>query len=427
MKTLRHFPLLLCFISVSAFADWNNWRGPDFNLNAGKQDFPSNFSDSKNVLWSVAVPGEGTSTPAIWKDTLYITSLANGMDTLMALNIDGKLKWNVQLGEGREGSHRQGTGANSSPVVDGSGIYVYFKSGTLAKLSHAGKELWKTNLLKKYSIDTHWWDEGSSPVLEDGKVFVAVMQQRETRQGDKGDAYIVAFDANSGKEIWHVKRNLDAPVESNDAYTTPLIATVDGQKQLVIWGADQLTGHSLKDGKTIWNSKGFNPNNHKNWRTIASHTIKDDIAIVPFGRGYAVAAVRMSGKGDITEKARLWEIKDIGPDVPTPAIFGNLAIILNDRGAVTAVDIESGDIAWQDEFPRKAAKYFASPVIAGNRLIGARYDGAVLVAEISKKGMKFISENSMGENESVIATPIPHNDRLYVRTSGRLYCIANNS
>jgi hypothetical protein len=51
----------------------------------------------------------------------------------------------------------------------------------------------------------------------------------------------------------------------------------------------------------------------------------------------------------------------------------------------------------------------------------------VLVAEISKKGMKFISENSMGENESVIATPVPHNDRLYVRTKGHLYCIANNS
>ena len=176
------------------------------------------------------------------------------------------------------------------------------------------------------------------------------MQQLARRNGEKASTYVLALDKDTGKEVWKVNRNTGANVESNDAYTTPLIATVDGQKQLIVWGADQLSGHSLKNGKQIWKCKVFNPTNHKNWRTIASHTIVGDIAIVPYGRGYAVAAIKMSGKGDITKHSRLWKIKKIGPDVPSPTIYGDTTIILNDRGVLTAIDIESGNIQWEDLF-----------------------------------------------------------------------------
>ncbi|MCZ6673850.1 MAG: PQQ-binding-like beta-propeller repeat protein [Verrucomicrobia bacterium] len=423
--TLRHTLILICCLTSSLSAQWTNWRGPNNNLTTGDEAFPSHFSETENVVWTARIPGEGTSTPAIWGDSLYITCFEDGVDTVIAFDMNGKRKWEAQLGIGTEGSHRAGTGANSSPVVDPSGVYVYFKSGSLAKLSHAGKELWKTNLQKTYSLDGHWWDEGSSPVLEDGKVFVAVMQQTERRDGQKCETYVVAFDKDTGKEAWKVERNTGANVESNDAYTTPLIATIDGQKQLVVWGADQLSGHSLKNGKLIWKCKNFNPTNHKNWRTIASHTIVGDIAIVPYGRGYAVAGIKMSGKGDITENSRLWEIQRIGPDVPTPSVHGNSAIILTDRGVLTAVDIESGDIRWTDNLPRTAAKYFASPMISGDRLICSRDDGTVFVCGLSDDGMDILAENSLGE--TIIATAVPYQDRLYIRTASKLYCIGGNS
>jgi len=427
MKTLPYLTVLFCFatISVSVSANWTNWRGPNFNLTTGDQKFPSEFSDSKNVVWSVKIPGEGTSTPAIWKDTLYITSMKDGTNTLIALNLNGKRKWEAQIGIGEEGSHRQGTGANPSPVVDDSGVYVYFKSASLAKFSHSGKEIWKRDLQKEYSITSQWWDLGTSPILEDGKIFIAVMQQLARRSGEKAETYVLALDKDTGKEIWKVDRVTGANTESNDAYTTPLIATVDGQRQLIVWGADQLSGHSLKNGKAIWTCGDFNPTNHKNWRTIASHTIVGDIAIVPYGRGYAVAAIKMSGKGDITSKSRLWEIEKIGPDVPSPTIHGDSTIILNDRGVLTAVDIESGDIRWTSELPRTAAKYFASPIISGNRLICSRDDGTVFVCELNKDGVEVLSENIMGE--AVIATPVPFGDKLYVRTASTLYCIGKSS
>jgi len=151
----------------------------------------------------------------------------------------------------------------------------------------------------------------------------------------------------------------------------------------------------------------------------------DDIAVVPYGRGYAVAAIKMSGIGDITHSSRLWEIQKIGPDVPTPAIYRDTTIILNDRGALTAVDINSGEIQWESALPRTAAKYFSSPFVSGDRLICSRDDGTVFVCKLSDDGLDVLSENNMGG--TLHATPVPYNDRLYIRTASKLYCIGEKS
>ena len=70
--TLRHTLILFCFSLSTLSADWTNWRGPNFNLATADQDFPNEFSQTENVLWSAELRGEGASTPAIWKDTLYV-------------------------------------------------------------------------------------------------------------------------------------------------------------------------------------------------------------------------------------------------------------------------------------------------------------------------------------------------------------------
>lgn len=417
--------LLFLLATASLSASWTNWRGPDHNLSTGHEDFPAEFSPSENVAWSVKLPGEGASTPAIWDGHLYVTSLRDGFDTLIAFDLQGKHLWEKRIGEGEEGSHRQGTGANPSPVVDPTGVYVYFKSASLAKFSHGGKELWKKNLQEEYSLTSQWWDLGTSPVVDDKKVYIAVMQQLARRRtGEKCETYVVAFDKMTGEEIWKVDRFLDAPVESNDAYTTPLIAEVDGQKQLIMFGADQLTAHSLDTGKTLWRCRNFNPQENKNWRTIASPVIKDGIAVVPYGRGYAVAGIKMGGRGDITEGSRIWEIQRVGPDVPTPALWGDTVIILNDRGVVTAVDLKSGDMQWQQELPRTAAKFFSSPFVSGDRLVCSRDDGTVFVCGLNRKGLEILGENQMGE--PILSTPVPYEDRLFIRGANTLYCIGQS-
>ena len=218
---------------------------------------------------------------------------------------------------------KAGSGSNPSPTKDGERIYVYYKSGTVAALDFSGKVVWKHNLQKMFGEDTLWWDLGTSPVLAAGKVVIAVMQE--------GNSFLVAFDAKTGKQVWKQSRDFQCPEESDQSYTTPQVIR-DGNKELLVtWGADHLTAHDAKSGKLVWTCGGFNPENKAYWRVIASPTVTNGIALVPYGRGKTVAAIKLEGSGDITKSARLWEKTGWGSDVPTPIGHNGRFLLLTDR------------------------------------------------------------------------------------------------
>ena len=111
----------------------------------------------------------------------------------------------------------------------------------------------------------------------------------------------MAFDVDSGDVAWKTSRNYKCPIECDQTYSTPQVANVDGVDTIVTWGADHLTGHDAKTGKLLWECGGFNPQSEGNWRTIASPSVSDGMAIVPYGRGAFLVGVRLGGSGDITK------------------------------------------------------------------------------------------------------------------------------
>ena len=400
--------------TLSANADnWPQWRGPNGDSVAGEGEYPVKFSKSENVLWKAKLPGVGSSTPVVWEEHIFLTSGDNGQDSVQAYDWNGKRIWEKTLGTERPGKHKNGSGANSSPITDGKNLYVYFKSGTVASLTLSGELNWKINLQEMFGEDTLWWDLGTSPVFAGGNVVVAVMQE--------GESFVVALKPEDGSVAWKADRTLPVQKESGQAYTTPYVADIDGRETIVIWGADRLTGHDPKDGNILWTCKGFNPDDNPMWRVIASPGITDGIAVVPFGRTKYCAGVRLGGSGDITEQSRLWERDDLGADCPTPVGRDGKMFILSDRGKINFIDAATGKDIWMDEIPKARAKYYASPILAGDLLYCAREDGVLTVIKVSDEGMEIVAQNKMGER--LAATPIPINDKLLVRGVDHLYCI----
>ena len=231
--------------------DWPQWRGPDANSVAKAGAYPMKFSPTENVIWKVKLPGVGSSTPMVLGEQIFVTCGNEGRDGVLAYDWKGEVLWQKTLGTERSGKHKNGSGANSSPITDGKNIIVYFKSGTVASLTLDGKVNWQTNLQEKYGEDTLWWDLGTSPVFAGGNIVIAVMQE--------GASYVVALNPEDGTEAWKVDRTFPVQKESGQSYTTPYLTTIDGKEMLVIWGADRLTGHDPKDGRTLWTCGGFNP------------------------------------------------------------------------------------------------------------------------------------------------------------------------
>ncbi|MDA1232085.1 MAG: hypothetical protein O2856_15025, partial [Planctomycetota bacterium] len=63
----RFFKFLICVVLVSSVTqgdDWTQWRGPNHtNVAAAGQSVPTEWSESKNVVWKTDVPGRGHASP----------------------------------------------------------------------------------------------------------------------------------------------------------------------------------------------------------------------------------------------------------------------------------------------------------------------------------------------------------------------------
>ncbi len=418
---MHRFSFLLLILLVAPAASgaepsgdrqWPRWRGPRDDGSALGGSYPAGWSEPKQTLWKVDLKGSGCSTPIVWDERIVFTGPVDGHNAVTTFDWNGKELWTTQLGTERPGKHRNGSGSNASPVTDGRLIFAYFKSGELAALDFDGKTLWTTNLQERFAKDTLYWDVGTSPVLTEKAVVVAVMHS--------GESYLAAFDKQSGELRWKVARNYKTPVEGDHSYATPIVLNRGGRETILVWGAEHLTSHAADDGRVLWTCGSFNPDQNGNWVAVASAVVAGDLAIVPYGRGSRVAAVKLDGDGDVTETHRLWTRDDVAAFVPSPVVSDGKLFFVRDGGEVECLDLRTGKTLWSDRFPKNRAKFYASPVIAGGRLYAPREDGVVFVADV-RDGFRLLSENDMGER--VIASPVPIGGKLLIRGEKSLTCI----
>ena len=159
-------PLLASVLSAAllgslAFAEsnpnWPRWRGPRDNGSNDSGSYPVHFDATTNVLWKVALPGKGCSTPIVWNQRIYVTAPSEGQDSVLAFDWAGAPLWQTALGAERPGKNKNGSGSNPSPSTDGTAVFACFKSGNLAAFELDGKVRWKTNLIERFGKDTLYW------------------------------------------------------------------------------------------------------------------------------------------------------------------------------------------------------------------------------------------------------------------------------
>ncbi len=403
------FVIVACPFAFSQ-TPWPSWRGPNGNGTALPGKYSTSWSEDKGIVWKVALPGRGASTPIVIGENVFVTLGKDGINTLLCINKEGKTVWEKPFGMERAGKNAKASGSNSSPVTDGKSIYVYFKSGDLACVSQSGEVVWTLNIQEKYGPDSLWWDLGTSPVLTDNSIVIAVMQT--------GPSFLVSLDKSTGREIWKADRWLDVNQEANQAYTTPTVAKLKEGDALVTVGADHVTAHAVSDGKLLWKLGGFNPENNGYFRSISSPLAIDGLVICPYARGNTLTALRTDV--DLPDDKRTAWITRMGSDVPTPTISNGRLILLGDKGMVYCLKPDSGETIWSQQLPKSNRQYSSSPVAANGNIYCVREDGMTFVlADASEP--KIVSENRLEGN--IVATPVFANDGIYIRSFESLYCI----
>ena len=240
--------------------------------------------------------------------------------------------------------------------------------------------------------------------------------------GDKTDkpSYLVALDQLTGKEAWRQERHTDAVAECVDAYTTPTLVEKDGKTELVISGADYVTGHDPATGKELWRAAGLNPDKKRNYRIIASPVAADGMVYAPT-RKTPLIALKAGGKGDVTTSHFAWKWDErAAPDVPTPACDGKRFFMVDDSGSVTCLDAKTGKVIWG---PQRTATgtVSASPLVADGKLYITNENG---VTSVLGEGGKLLATNEVARGNTLSSLAVA-GSRLLLRTGTQLYCIGD--
>jgi outer membrane protein assembly factor BamB len=407
---------LLTAISALHGAHWSSFRGDDGTAVSSESGFPLTWSASQNIAWKSELPGKGTSSPVVYGDFIFLTTQLES-DDLVALAFDlesGKQLWNEKVGGGRLPTHEFHNMATPTPVTDGTHVWVFFGTGDLACLTVKGEEVWSRNLRSDYAEYNTNHGMGNSPVLHDGKLYVACMHQ--------GPSYLLALNAATGKTLWKKDRNLEAREEGNDSYSTPIMIKVDGHSQIVLSGAEHLNAYDALTGDEMWETGDLQVP-HPYGRTISGPTAGDGKVItVASGfrnQGFVIGVTPVS-KGAATALEHDWQQNRYAPDCPTPVIYQGKIYTIRDDGMASCLDIKTGEAHWQERLFAENVK--VSPVAANGYIYFTTGRANTKVVKASE-AFEIVATNEL--NDETLATPALSSGNIIIRTFDHLYCIRN--
>lgn len=417
-------------LASPAFAEnWPGWRGPLHNGSSPETGLPLQWSTNRNVAWTAPLPGHGAATPAVWNDTVFV-STADTNRNLVLLAFDrtnGAVRWQRPLGTG-DFSQGHNNLASPSPVTDGRIVCALYGSGDLAALDFSGRVLWARNLGADFGRFSIMWLYGSSPLLHDGRLYVQVLQRNPSSykysKDDRAerDSYLLCVDPATGKDLWRHVRRTDASDEAMEAYTTPVpFAGAKGEDLLAVVGGDYVTAHLAATGEELWRCGGLNPKRGRWMRVVPTPVAGAGMIFACGPKREAVIAIRDGGRGDVTSTHTAWTHGDVTSDCCTPLFYrGRLYLMDGDKKRIACLDPVSGAVRWTGVLP-VGSILRASPTGADGRVYCLAESGEVVVLEAGDE-FRILATAAMGDGPCR-ASIVVAQGRLFIRTSRRLWCI----
>lgn len=410
--------------------NWPLWRGPEANGIALKGNPPTEWSETKNVKWKIALPGKGHNTPIVWADQLFVSTAiekepsgtsteppksgmnANKTDKIYQFEVvcidrkTGKINWEKVVDEEvpQEATHELGSWASNSSVTDGKNLYAFFGSRGLYCLDFKGNVKWSAKFGQMKTAGN--FGEGASPAIYKDKVYIQWDQQ--------GKSFMVALDKNTGKELWKVDR------EEGSSWATPIIAEVKGKAQVITSATKLIRSYDAETGEVIWQCGGMTAN------VIPCPVASNGIVYCMSGfRGNALRAIDLSkAKGDITSSKDTvkWQYNQDTPYTPSPMLVnGKIYFLKANNGSLSCLDAADGKVNYAIQKLEGTGSIYSSPTGAADKIYIGGEKGLTYVI---KQGAQFevLAKNQL--EDGFHASPVIIGNDMYLRGFKNLYCIS---
>jgi outer membrane protein assembly factor BamB len=459
---------------------WGRFRGPNGQGVSDATKLPIDFGPDKHVLWKTALP-PGHSSPVLTANRIFLTAHTPDKEAykLLVIGLDrktGKQLWQREVPRVQTGRRENVNGpASPSPATDGENVYAFFQDFGLISYTKDGKERWR----KPFGPFNMFYGFGASPILVDKTLILPVDQ-------DNG-AYMLAIDTSNGKDRWKIERphvisgystptvyrpaTGGAQIIVPESFQLTAYSVADGRQVWWVRGlACEMKSVASIDNDTLYvNGWGFAQNQPgrqiptipfdeaiKKYDTNGDGTINNGEVKskeVPMERMLGPAAfgafdlnrddkltenewavframlaaengllaIKLGGEGDMTDQAIRWKYQRPVPQVPSTLLYQGVLFMVNDSGILISFDPATGKVLKEGRLKGAIDKYFASPVGADGKVWLVSQDGTVSVVT-AKGDWEIVSVNALGDE--VFATPVPADDKLYIRTHSALYAFS---
>jgi outer membrane protein assembly factor BamB len=396
---IRAFAILgVALVCQAGSLEWPQFGGPRGNFKSDATGFANSWpATGPKVLWKRAL-GDGYSAVSVDGNTIYTMYRSLNDEVVLAAEANsGKTIWEYRYdARFRPGmAMENGSGPHATPLVTETGVYAIGILGNLICLDKkSGKLVWSHDLYAEFNATVQDRGYASSPIAYRGLVIMKV--------GGEGHSF-VAFGQKTGTVAWRTVQNFE------NSPGTPLLITVDGQDQLVAMMHDEVVAIDPSNARVLWTFP-----HSTNWGLNISTPVWGDDHLLFISSAYngGSAVIRLTRQGDKTVPSEVWSSNRVRVHFSTVVRVGDYVYgSSGDFGPapLTAVDVKTGKIAWQDRtFPK------ASFVYVDGKFVVVDEDGNLALADFTPQGLKVLSRVALLHSNAWTAPSIA-GTRLYLR------------
>ncbi len=362
---------------------WPQWRGPNRDGIVGGPAWPDTLKDKiLEPIWRVEV-GEGYPGPVVAADRVFVAETKGGKkEVVRALDRKtGKQMWEHSWTGSMSVpffARSNGSWIRATPAYDGESLYVAGIRDVLVCIDAAnGKERWKADLRERHKTGLPAFGFVCSPLVEGDAVYVQAASS------------FLKLDKKTGKTVWRTL--VEDTDQYGSAFSSPIIATLAGKRQVVVQTRTVLAGVEMAEGKALWKqpipaNKGMN---------ILTPTVYKDAV---FTSAYGAKTYRYDIKkgDDGLAVSNAWTLP-IDAYMSSPVVVGKHAYMHLKNQRVACVDLETGKPTWTTT---KAYGKYWSMVAQGDKILALDQRGTLYLLKANPEKFELLDERPVSKQET---------------------------
>lgn len=425
-------------LPADAADHWPQFRGPTATgVVEGATELPDTWSATENVAWKSEIPGRGWSSPIVWGNRVFLTTVVNSGESeepkkglyfggnrpepppsehnwlVYCLDLEsGETLWRKQVQRSAPATaiHLKNSYASETPVTDGQHVYVLFGGLGIYCFDFDGNEVWSKKIEPRET--RYGWGTAASPVVHGDRLYIV--------NDNEEASYLLALNKKTGEEVWRVER------DEKSNWSTPYVWQNEQRTEIVTAGTGKVRSYDLA-GNELWSLSGMS--------SITIATPYEYGGLLYISSGYVgdsfrpLYAIQPGAEGDISlqgnatsNESVAWSQPTGAPYNPSTLAYDGIVYVLHDQGFLVTYDAADGSEIYSKKRIPNGRAFTASPWAYDGKVFCLNEDGETFVIRAGEE-FELLQTNPLAEEEMAMATPAIAGDRLLIRTAARLYCI----